>query len=135
MIPFRTITGLKAAQAIGCDIQIKDGWKRGTLAAPTKFIHATNIDHGHVSSFGLSPEFAKEYLLDGEHRELGKMLFALRDGSSHAAIRKLWGSRKFRYRFVAPAGTEYYSTDGTLAKNQEVAFPYLIEPSDIEWRR
>ena len=134
MIHYRTITNLATAKARGLKIQTKSQWRRGLIgAAGANFIHASNVEPERVQTFGLSPEYASEYLLDNSGNQLGegKMVFSMPEGSSDKAIRLLWGHLQYTYTFTAPVGTIYYSLNGTINNNKEIAFPYIVEASDI----
>ena len=137
---------IKAQEALGRRIEEKWGWSCTKLTFAMRFIHATNTPPDVVRAFGLSPQYATEYLVeevvgkDGkkERRQLGegKMVFAFPEGTSGKATEVLWGGFRHRYIFTARAGMECYCQNGVVGPkcpNKEVAFPYVIEPGDIDW--
>ncbi|TVQ88457.1 MAG: hypothetical protein EA400_09075 [Chromatiaceae bacterium] len=135
MIEYHLYSNEATARRFGYRIETKTGWAQGTLGAPTNFVHACNVTREQVRLFGLSPLYAREYLLDAATTKQlgsGKMIFAVQYGTRDAMVKRLWGDDvKYFYQFIAPAGTRYWSQDGTLANSKEIAFPYVIEDSDI----
>lgn len=113
-------------------LQVKSGWVDGVTTAPQVFVHGSGAPTDKLRIFGLSPEFASEFCVDSNNKPLGggKLIFAMIRGSSGKPLKLLWGDLPV-YEFNVPAGTTYYSNGGTIAINKEVAFPYVVEPTDV----
>ncbi len=134
----------------------KLGWRSDVTTGPKLFIHGGPMLPGTVKNFGLTPEKAGEYLVHandvvdattgalihkaGSTVGSGKAIFAFffEDGTAPtsprvkpAAVNRLWGVDGHTYLFKVPAGTTYWSQNGTITNTAEVAFEYLIEPDDI----
>jgi hypothetical protein len=124
--------------------ETKTGWSRGVLKEDTRFIHGTGVPPSKIKTFGISPLYAGEYLIDPDGKPIGsgKMIFAFKtvalvDAPANAykrspAVKRMFGEGH-AYVFLAPAGTEYYSTGGLCGPGSEIAFPYIIESTDIEF--
>lgn len=120
-------------------IEIKAQWNVCHLPQDMVFVHCTNVSPEQIrKSSGLSPEFAKEYIVDTNHRPIGggKLIFAMLEGSSKKSIHALLGDFKYTYEFVAKKGTECYCTNGCsqeqkITINKEIGFPYIIELKDF----
>jgi len=122
--------------------EIKREWALGTLAAPTWFVHGGPITPQQANTFGLTPLSAREFLTHAETGlpiAGGKMLFTFQlaagglpaNARKSGAVGRLWGYDANCYVFCAPAGTRYWSTRGLLTTGCEVAFPYIVESTDI----
>jgi hypothetical protein len=122
----------------------KTNWSEGTIdGGGAYFVHGGPMGPREViNSHGLSPMKAREFLTHEETQEPiagGKMLFSFQvaGGALPANARKsggvgrLWGYDGHCYVFLAPGGTKYWSTNHVLTTGAEVAFPYIIEVSDI----
>jgi hypothetical protein len=120
----------------------KVGWKSKQTPRTMVFGHGGPMSPSLVQTFGLTPEKASEYLVDSDGAPIsgGKMLFAfyLGDGNTPpldpekpAAVKRLWGLDGHMYVFKVPQDTTYWSMGGMITLTAEVAFEYVVEPSDI----
>lgn len=124
--------------------ETKTNWAEGVLDADTRFIHGSGIAPDKIRTFGISPLYAGEYLVDphGVKVGTGKMVFAFKTVAlvgapanaykRSAAVTRMFGEGH-AYVFRAPAGTRYFSTHGVCGTGAEIAFPYIIESDDIEF--
>jgi hypothetical protein len=133
MIPYHLESNKATAEKFGLKIEGKTGWREGILPQDMVFVHAANVTPDKVRAFGLSPMYANEYLMDEKGNQLGagKMVFAMVEGSSNAVVKFFWGNVRHTYKFKAPKGTRFFTQNGIISTNKEVAFPYIIERSDI----
>jgi len=123
-------------------LQQKMHWAQGQTNAVLYFVHGTARGPSEVHAGGISPAHSTEYLVDNNNQPIhgGRMIFSFRvcagnglpaNAQKPPAVGVLWGFNGHCYVFSVPAGTTYWSQNGTLNAGQEVAFPYVIESTDI----
>mgnify|MGYP003679553526 CR=1 FL=1 len=126
----------------GLILQQKMNWLQGQTIADLYYVHGTGRGPSEVHSSGISPAFSTEYLVDNNGAPIhgGRMVFSFgvcagnglpANAQKPPAVGVLWGFNGHCYVFRVPAGSNYWSQNGTLNQGQEVAFPYIVESTDI----
>ncbi len=120
-------------------IDKKTDWDRGVLEAD--MVLCTGVKRRtveQVTKLGLSPEFAGDVSIDAVTKKLvgsGKMIFTFKaDYKADKWVPNSKHHMKYPSNFYvvwrAPAGTEFWSKGGVVGAS-ELAFPYIVETSDI----
>ncbi len=132
----------------GLTAETKPGtWSEKQLEEDMLFIHGGPMTPSQVrASGGLDAvRFGREWVIDGDGNPIGggKLIFTFLvvagaepppNFAKPAAVRRLWGDKGHCYIFSAPAGTTFYSTGaGQPRHGMEIAFPYLIELTDMRF--
>ncbi|HEU5339702.1 hypothetical protein [Edaphobacter sp.] len=119
-------------------IQYKSGWKQGRTTVTQDFVHGSSQPPDVIrASGGISPAFATELIVAAPragaktpYEVLGTMVFCCTENSGGGFAKVLF-PKGHKYVFRVPAGMFFYSDNGTMGDNKEIAFPYFIEVADI----
>ena len=132
----------------GLTAETKPGsWSGKELDEDMLFIHGGPMTPSQVrGSGGLDAvRFGREWVIDRDGAPIGggKLIFTFlvvagaEPPASYAkppAVRRLWGDKGHCYIFSAPAGTTFYSSGpGQPRHGMEIAFPYLVELTDMRF--
>src|ERR1700722_12908077 len=124
-------------------LERKTGWASGRTDADKLFVHGGPMAPDLVLRRGLSPEYAREYIVaatTGNAISGGKMLFSFlvcagnqppTNAEKPAAVGQLWGFDGQSYVFRVPQGTTFWCQNADIQPGREVAFEYVIESTDI----
>ena len=132
-------------------------WAIGRLKQPHYFIHGTSASKMEIQANGISCQKAKEWVTfdtcEGRGGDQYVFAFPWTDSTGDdletidapAPVKTLWGRPPLLFIFLAPAGTWFACENGAfwnypqndhsqppnIHKSMEVAFPYIVEASDI----
>ncbi len=116
----------------------KTGWSVSRLGSEQTFVHCTSVPPASIQSQGLNPFKSGEWVVDADDQPIsgGRLIFAFPWENSAsprppAAVRMLGFSTEYMYVFKAPKGTYFAAHNGSVNPGKEVAFPYVIENSDL----
>jgi hypothetical protein len=140
MIHFKSYIDPKVAPRFGMEVVTRSRWKQGYINEDMVFFHSTNFCiNRDIPTSVLDPRYAKEYVIDSEGNQIGKLIWAFPKGSENGAAKGFGTNTRYRYYFRVPAGTEFYATEPIADKGApagtEVGFPYIIEQEDIIWEK
>lgn len=125
-------------------LEQKTGWKKKFLQRNTLFYHGGAMQPHEVRINGLDAvKYGREFVVYAEDQQPvagGKLIFSfVVNGDPKAwqkpgAVHAFWGHEGHGYIFEAARGTFIFSSGNAQpASGQEIAFPYLIESSDIRY--
>ncbi|MEZ6061928.1 MAG: hypothetical protein R3C19_16405 [Planctomycetaceae bacterium] len=122
----------------GLKTEKKTDWSVSRLGAEQVFVHCTSVLPGAVKAEGLNPFKSGEWVVDEKGQPIsgGRLIFAFpwTDAGKPKppkAVALLGFSTQYMYVFRAPKGTYFAAHQGAVKDGAEIAFPYVIEQSDL----